>query len=76
MRPATKHYLFFALLLVSLALLVALVLWHWHQARAEAAEAGAPPAALTPSATNRLLPADPAAVNSFATALAPAAHTV
>ncbi|MEA3366809.1 MAG: hypothetical protein U9R68_01700 [Planctomycetota bacterium] len=37
MRPATKHYLFFAILLVSLALLVALVLWHWHQARAEAA---------------------------------------
>ena len=73
MRPATKHYLFFALLLVSLALLVALVLWHWHQARAEAAEAGAPPAALPPSATNRLAPA---AGSSFATALAPAAHTV
>jgi len=41
MRPATKHYLFFAFLLVSLALLVALVLWQWHRVRADAAEAGA-----------------------------------
>ncbi len=38
MRPATKHYLFFAFLIVSLALLVAFVLWQWHRARAEGAE--------------------------------------
>jgi len=37
MRTATKHYLFFAILLVSLALLVAFVLWHWRQAQADAA---------------------------------------
>jgi len=40
MRPATKHYLFFAFLVVSLALLVAVVLWQWHRADAEGAEAG------------------------------------
>jgi hypothetical protein len=38
MQPATKHYLFFAFLIVSLALLVALVLWQWHRARADGAE--------------------------------------
>jgi len=34
MRPATKHYFFFAFLLLSLALLVAFVLWQWRRADA------------------------------------------
>ncbi len=45
MRPAAKHYLFFAFLLVTLAALVALVLWQWHRARAEGAKTDPPGAA-------------------------------
>ena len=41
MQPATKHYLFFGFLLISLAVLVALVLWQWHRARADGAEPNA-----------------------------------
>jgi len=44
MQPATKHWLFFAFLLVSLALLVAVVTWSWWRAAdATAGHADPPP---------------------------------
>jgi len=41
-RPATKHLLFFAFLLVSLAALVAFAVWHWRWAERQAARRSAP----------------------------------
>jgi len=43
MKPATKHWLFFAFLLASLALLVAIVLWNWRQAARRDGRTNRPP---------------------------------
>jgi len=76
MRPTTKHYLFFAFLLASLALLVALVLWQWHRARADEAETGPVERGCAPS-SRPVKPAGPHALaDSSITPLAPPARTV
>jgi len=72
MQPATKHYLFFAFLLVSLALLVALVLWQGYQVDEEATEENADRPAPAPASDGQRPPSNPAASNSLRPPLAPA----
>jgi hypothetical protein len=79
MRPATKHYLFFAFLLASLAALVAFVLWQWSRLEDEAAD-GPParPGRQGPAGDGRTAPSEsggPGVTGPFRPSLAPAAAT-
>ena len=75
MQPATKHYLFFALLLVTLAALVAFVVWNWRRAQEEAAETGAGHTAPRPSGNQERAFPKPAEGRSSRAPLAPPAAT-